>query len=193
MKKLFILVLSLIIGCSSGFVMNFSEDDVKNEKNIIPNSGFEDGDYNYTATPEKWIIMDKPTKTVFWDKEIYKSGEKSLKITYPQKTIKLISDSFAINPGAVYFMKAYIKSDKVTSKQVNLDFIVFDKEGKKINQFKKNFYVTANWTPLTLTAGFFKSGAKFARVIVSIPRKPDGIFWIDDVEAYNIHSFKKRK
>lgn len=193
MKKILIFLVLIVAGCFSGFVMNFSEDDIKNEENIIQNSGFEEGNYNYTALPEKWIIMDKPDKTIFWDKDVFHNGEKSLKINNPAKKINIVSDSFSIDPGAVYFVKAYIKSDRVTSKQIILNFIVFDKEGKKLNQFKKAFYPTADWTPIKLTAGFFKSGAKFARVIISVPRKRDGTFWIDDVNTYNIHSFKKRK
>ena len=173
--------------------MNFSEKDIKNEKNVLVNPSFENGFYSYNEIPEGWMVMDKPNGTIFWDKDVHNSGEKSLKIENPRKTIRLISDSFVINPEAVYYIRAFVKSDRLTSKQITLQFIVFDKEGKKVNVFGKKFFIEDKWTKLSLTAGFFKSSAKFARIIISIPRKPDVTFWIDDVEVYNIHSFMKRK
>ncbi len=193
MKKFVFIGLLVLAGCFSGFVMNFSEKDIKNEKNVLVNPSFENGFYSYNEIPEGWMVMDKPNGTIFWDKDVHNSGEKSLKIENPRKTIRLISDSFVINPGAVYYIRAFVKSDRITSKQITLQFIVFDKEGKKVNVFGKKFFIEDKWTKLSLTAGFFKSSAKFARIIISIPRKPDVTFWIDDVEVYNIHSFMKRK
>ncbi len=194
MKNLIFLVLIFLLsGCFSGFVMNLSDKDLQESQNVLSNPSFEDGLYSYESIPPNWMVMDKPSNTVFWDKEVANGGEKSLKIQRPLSSVKIISDSFPIDPGAVYYVQASVKTDNITSKQVALEFFVFDKEGNKLNVFKRKFYVQDKWTKLKLTAGFFKSNAKFARVIVIIPRKPDVTFWVDDINAYNIHSFMKRK
>ena len=193
MKNLIFLGLLILAGCFSGFVMNLSEQDIHNKINLVPNFSFEEGEYNYNAMPDKWMVLDKPKKVVFWDKDTFYGGNKSLKIEHPSKSIKIISDSFIIDPGAVYFIKAFVKSQKTTSSQVIINFFVFNIEGKKVNIFKKKFFVEDKWTKLTLTSGFFKSSAKFARVIITIPRKPDNTFWVDNIGVYAVHSFMKRK
>ena len=193
MKKIIFLGLLILSGCFSGFVMNLSEKDVHSKINLVPNYSFENGNYNYNSIPDKWLIMNKPKGVVFWDKDTSQEGEKSLKIEHPSKSVKIISDSFIIDPGAIYYITAYVKSDKVTSKQVTINFFVFNIEGKKVNIFKKKFYIENKWTKLSLTSGFFKSSAKFARVIITIPRKTDNTFWIDNVGVYSVHSFMKRK
>jgi hypothetical protein len=70
-------------------------------------------------------------------------------------------------------------------------FLAFNAKGKRVNKFSNKGYPKEDWTQIDLTSGFLNSTARFGRIIISIPKKPDKIFWIDDVESYNVYKIQK--
>jgi len=193
MNKFLIIVLIIITGCGVGFVVDLRESDLRDSKNIIYNSGFEKGRYVFSATPEGWIILDKPLHRIVWDNEAAHNGGKSLKIKFPDNKIVLISEAFSLNPEAVYHTRCFVKSQNNGSKPITFLFNAFDKNGKKVNSFSKKITSKQSWTSLEMNTGFLKSSAKFGRISLIFPSDGKNIYWVDDIESYLIHSFHKRK
>ena len=193
--KLIILqvIVILLIGCGVGFVVDFREQNIDFEENMIVNSGFEKGNYYNDNLPENWFVLEKTNGRIFWDNEIALNGKKSLRIQNPDQKISILSDAFSINSQAVYLCKAYIKNANVSTNPVIISFYAFDKNGKKVNKFSQKVYTHKKWTELKLTSGFLKSGAKYGRVKITIPHERKNTFWLDDVGCFYIHSFTKRK
>ncbi|MCD4818183.1 MAG: hypothetical protein K8S23_05795 [Candidatus Cloacimonetes bacterium] len=193
MNKILIIVLLIITGCGVGFVIDLRDSDQRDLINLVYNSGFESGDYDYDTTPEDWIVLNKPLNKIFWDNGESHNGEKCVKIKHPDRKISLISEAFSLNPEAVYQVKCFLKSQKDNSKSTLLTFSAFDKNGKKVNKFSKKIYPNQSWSSFELNTGFLKSSAKFGRITFIFPKDSKNVYWVDDVETYFIHSFHKRK
>ena len=115
MNRILIVVLLIITGCGVGFVIDLRDSDLRDSNNIVYNSGFENGDYDYNTTPEDWIVLNKPLNKIFWDNGEKHNGEKCVKIKHPDRKISLISEAFSLNPQAVYHVKCFLKSQKNAS------------------------------------------------------------------------------
>lgn len=192
MKKFLLLFCVFLVGCG-GFVANFSKKELTKEQNIILNSGFENGDYNYTEVPKHWYVINKPEATIFWDNNLAHKGSKCLKVEYPNRPVNIISESFPAGANSVFYTRCYIKSEKYSKSAVTLHFYAFDDEGKKTDIFTKKIYPNKKWTPMEIDVGFLKSAAQFARVTIIFPEDRENVYWIDDIEVYKMHTFKKRK
>jgi hypothetical protein len=191
-----IIVYAILLGlaaCGVGFVMNFTESELKESDNLILNYGFEKGDYEYNNLPEDWIVLEQSDKNVFWDDNVSLNGSKSLKFENSSSKLTLISDAFPLNPETVYYATCYLKSQMLSSKNVVLYFHAFDENGKKVNQFSRKLSPDTNWRRLALSIGFLKSSAKFGRITIMFPNDTNNIYWIDDVKCFAVHSFQKRK
>ena len=193
MNRILIILLLIITGCGVGFVIDLRDSDLRDSNNLVYNSGFESGEYDYDATPEDWIVLNKPLNRIFWDNGESHNGEKCVKVKYPDSKIYLISEAFSLNPQAVYHIRCFMKSEKSGSKPILLLFNAFDKNGKKVNTFSKKIYPQQNWNSLELNTGFLKSSAKFGRISLIFPKSSKNVYWVDDIEAYFVHSFHKRK
>ena len=102
-----------------------------------------------------------------------------------------ISDSFPIDPESVYFTRCLIKSNYKSNHAVTIRFLAFDSKGKQLNKFTEKYYPDTDWTTMRLTTGFFKTAARFGRIVVSFPSKPDKVFWLDDLESYSVYRIQK--
>ncbi len=192
MKKILYLFLILLTGCFFQTLSQFSEDDILDKKNIISNSGFESGKYEFDKIPDKWLILNKPENLVFWENGIHHNGERCLKIRNPNQKINLFSDAFNIHPENIYYSHCYVRADKSSNAHITLLFLAFDISGKRVNRFSRKIKPGKEWSKVELTTGFFKNSALFGRVVVSIPKKSNVTFWIDDVESYKVYKFRKR-
>ena len=194
MKLFYILLIGFVLSsCGVGFVMNLTDSDLEESLNMIFNSGFENGDYNYESIPPDWVVLDDKDEKVFWDNEIAHNGSKSLKFQETNQKFTLISEAFPLNTQAIYHTRCYVKAKKLFTKNVQIFFHAFDKNGKEVNQYHRKMLPDQNWKALELTSGFLKSSAKFGRVTIMIPHDEDNSYWIDDVKCYHLHSFQKRK
>ena len=99
------LILIAFSGCFFGSLSQFSDEEIAGKENLIPNSGFEEGTYNYDILPEHWLIVNKPHFEIFWDRTNGFAGEKSLKIQSPSEEINLFSDAFNIDTGAINYYR----------------------------------------------------------------------------------------
>lgn len=186
-------ILLLLLSCGVGFVMNFTDSELKESDNLIFNYGFEKGDYGYTNLPDDWIVLEQSEKVVFWDNNVALNGTKSLKFEKSSSKLTLISDAFPLNPETVYYATCYLKSQNLTTKNVVLYFHAFDENGKKVNHFNRKLSPDTNWRRLAMSIGFLKSSAKFGRITIMFPNDANNTYWIDDVKCFAVHSFQKRK
>ncbi|HPR17242.1 MAG TPA: hypothetical protein PLD62_03245 [Candidatus Cloacimonadota bacterium] len=189
MKIIGYALLLILTGCVFGSIANFSEDDIKNNENEIYNSGFES--ISTEAEMEGWTVLEDYSSVLSLVNDDFHTGKISLKISHPKERISIISDSFPIDPDAVYFSRCYVKSNYKSNLPVRLHFVVFDAAGKQLNTFQKKGYPDNVWSDISLNAGFFKPAARFARVFVSLPAREDKIFWLDDVESFKVYKIQK--
>ncbi|HHE64980.1 MAG: hypothetical protein B1H06_01040 [Candidatus Cloacimonas sp. 4484_143] len=187
-----VIALSVIIsGCVFGSIMQFSEIDIKDAENTVFNSSFEIKNSEDSKLPDGWMALDELENTVSWDNQNSASGERSLKIAHARKKVNIISDSFPIDPESVYFTRCLIKSNYKSNHAVTIRFLAFDSKGKQLNKFTEKYYPDTDWTTMRLTTGFFKTAARFGRIVVSFPSKPDKVFWLDDLESYSVYRIQK--
>lgn len=191
MKKLLLILLVIISSCFFGSIMNFSEKDIVGKENVVFNPSFENGEFEANSMPEDWMVLNKPENQIFWDDNYRHSGGKSLKIQYPKSKINIISDAFPIDAEAVYYSRCFVKSSYQSNHPVTIRFLAFNSKGKRVNKFSSKGYPGEDWTQIDLTSGFLKSTARFGRIIISIPKKPDKIFWLDDIDSYNVYKIQK--
>ncbi len=181
----------ILAGCVFGSISQFTEADIKQSQNEIYNSNFEILPDSETGELAGWTLMENSIDHISLVMDEFQSGEFSLKIANPAKKISLISDSFPIDPESVYYTRCYIKNNYKSNHPVELHFVAFNTAGKKMNSYKTHIYPDAVWTKAVLTAGFFKQEVRFARVIITFPARDDKVYWLDDVESYNIYKIQK--
>ena len=191
MLKIIVAISIVISGCVFGSIANFSEKDIKDAENVVFNSSFESGNKEGIVLPEGWMVLDELENTVSWDNQAAYGGEKSLKISYPKTKVSIISDAFPIDPKSVYFTKCMLKSNYKSNHAVTIRFLAFDSKGKQINKFSEKYYPETDWTMMNLITGFFKTSARFGRIVVSFPSKSDKVFWVDDLESYSVYRIQK--
>jgi len=191
MIKLIIAVALVTAGCFFGSIIDFSEQDIKGKENVIFNSGFEVGNFDVEPIPVGWTALNVQEELISSDLDIFSSGQRSLRIDHPNKKINLISESFPIDPEAVYFTRCYLKANYQSNHAVEVLFVAFDSKGKQVNKFKTKGYPIEDWTKVMLTTGFFKPTARFGRIIITFPNRPDKVFWVDDVESYDVYTIQK--
>jgi hypothetical protein len=188
----FILAVALITaGCFFGSIIDFSEQDIKGKENEVFNSSFEEGEFEVDRIPLGWNVLNDLKNTISSDTEVFNSGKRSFKISHPKKRITLISESFPIDPEGVYYSRCSLKTNYKSNHAVEILFVAFDAKGKQVNKYKAKGYPDENWSKVMMTTGFFKSNARFGRIIISFPNRQDKIFWLDDVESYMMYQIQK--
>ncbi|MCF7793999.1 MAG: hypothetical protein K9N09_07135 [Candidatus Cloacimonetes bacterium] len=186
----FVLVI-FISGCVFGSISDFSEADIKGSQNEIYNSSFEIISEQDEYELPGWILLDNSESFVSIVNSDFNSGQYSLKISKPNQKINLVSDSFPIDPESVYFNRLFVKTNYKSNHFIEIQFVAFDANGKKINDFETKYYPDDIWTKATLTTGFFKQNVRFARIIITIPARDDKVFWLDDIESYKVYKIQK--
>lgn len=183
------LLLTLIIaGCVFGSIAQFSESDIIGSHNEIRNSGFEE--VTDAENLPGWTLLNEDASVSIVHNE-FNSGLASVQINRPEQKVRLISDSFPIDPESIYLNRFYLKNNYLSNHQVQVDFIAFDAAGKKVNNFKINVTPDNIWSKFTFNTGFFKPKARFARIMITFPARDDKIYWLDDVESFRIYRFQK--
>ncbi|MDP8268859.1 MAG: hypothetical protein P9L97_09045 [Candidatus Tenebribacter davisii] len=191
MEKVIIVVLAVLSSCFFGSVMDFSEKDIKDKKNEVFNTSFEIGDYDLHKLPDGWYLLEDTSKYILWDNETSKTGSKCLKIENPKDKINIISDSFPIDADHVYYSRLFMKTNYNSNQSITIRFLAFDEKGKRVSKFSEHGLPRQDWTQIDITSGFLKSTARFGRIIISIPRKSDKIYWLDDIESYAVYRIQK--
>ena len=187
-----LIIIALLSGCAFGTISRFSEKDTEGKTNVIANSSFEEGEYYSTNIPEGWVVSNEMENSIIWEEEAHDESDRCLKIQNSEQKTNLISDEFIINSQSVYYTKCHIKSEKPTSEPVKLYLLAFDKKGNKVNEYCQEVVLDTQWNLVELTSGFFNQDAVVGHILISIPEDKDNVYWIDDVESYNVHKFAYR-
>ena len=191
MEKLVIIVMMILTSCFFGSIMHFSEKDIADAVNVVINSSFEDGKFNSEALPEEWMVLDDAAEKIIWDDNNMHTGSKCLRIEYPDHKLNIISDAFPINPEYIYYSRCFLRTNYQSNHPIIIRFLAFNAKGKRVNKFSNKGYPKEDWTQIDLTSGFLNSTARFGRIIITLPKKPDKLFWIDDVESYSVYKIQK--
>ncbi len=191
MEKIVIALMIILSSCFFGSVMNFSEKDIIGKKNEVYNSSFENGEFNPNILPEGWSLLDEASDYVAWNSEISRSGSKCIKVEHSEDKINIVSDAFPIDADQIYYSQFFVKANYNSNHLITIRFVAFDTNGKRVSKFSENGLPNTEWTQIDITSGFLKSTARFGRVIISIPRKSDKIYWIDDIESYAVYRIQK--
>ena len=187
-----LVTIALLSGCAFSTISRFSAEDAEGKENIVSNSSFDMVDEG-SNMPQGWVVLNEQENNIIWDDESHDDEGKCLKVENTNDTANLVSDGFNIDPQSVYYSRCYIKSNKISKDPVIMHFIAFDRNGKKVNDYKKEVAVEEDWTLVELTTGFFDNSATLARIAVSIPEGSDDTsYWVDDIESYNVHKFAYR-
>lgn len=191
MEKIIIALFIILSSCFWGSVMDFSEKDIKDNVNEVLNSSMENGEFTPDVLPENWFLLEGTTDFITWDNSNFHTGSKSLKIENPKENVNIISDAFPIDADYVYYSRLFVKTNYSSNQHITIRFLAFDTKGKRVSKFSDSGLPTQNWTQVDMTSGFLKSTARFGRIIISIPRKSDKIYWLDDVESYAVYRIQK--
>ena len=191
MEKFSIALVLILSSCFVGTVMDFSEKDINGKENEVYNASFENGEYDPDEMPDGWSLLDDKSNYILWDNKISRTGLKSLKIQHPKSKINLISDAFPIDADYVYYSRFFVKTNYDSNQLITIRFLAFDAYGNRVSKFSENDLPKQDWTQIDITSGFLKSTARFGRIIISIPKKPDKIYWLDDIESYAVYRIQK--
>lgn len=191
MEKIILALFFILSSCFWGTVMDFSEKDIKDSVNEVFNSSMENGDFELDELPDNWFILEGNTDCMIWDNNDFHTGSKCLKIENPKDNINIISDAFPIDADHVYYSRLFIKANYNSNQQITIRFLAFDVKGKRVSKFSDRGLPKQDWTQIDITSGFLKSTARFGRIIISIPKKSDKIYWLDDVESYAVYRIQK--
>ena len=191
MEKIIIVLFVFLSSCFLGTVMDFSEKDINGKENEVYNTSFENGEFASNEVPDGWSLLDNKSDYIVWDNEISRTGLKSLKVQHPKNKINLISDAFPIDANYVYYSRFFVKTNYDSNQLITIRFLAFDVNGNRVSKFSENDIPKQNWTQIDITSGFLKSTARFGRIIISIPKKSDKIYWLDDIESYAVYKIQK--
>jgi hypothetical protein len=185
----FVILVVIIAGCST--VPHFDRSDIKDQDNLLLNPSFELGQFDRDLLPLGWFSVVDDSGVIHWDQYNARTGNKSLKIRSRDDTVEIISESFPISPKNIYLISTYVKSLKPKHTSMKFAFMAFNKKGRKVNYFYDMSYPDSSWTEMSLRTGFLDDSARYARVIIILPEAAGTDFWIDDVECFIAHNFKK--
>ncbi|OPX26465.1 MAG: hypothetical protein B1H06_05645 [Candidatus Cloacimonas sp. 4484_143] len=191
MGKIIIVLFVFLSSCFLGTVMDFSEKDINGKENEVYNASFENGEYSPDKMPDGWSLLDNKLDHILWDNEISRTGLKSLKVQHPKNKINLISDAFPIDANYVYYSRFFVKTNYDSNQLITIRFLAFDVNGNRVSKFSENDIPKQDWTQIDITSGFLKSTARFGRIIISIPKKSDKIYWLDNIESYAVYKIQK--
>jgi len=185
----------LLSSCFSGSSLWFLEPDDPNTPNLVLNPSFETSDKTLPKLPAEWLVVSTLTdqsEPVSIDSQVLYAGRKSLKIEKSKRNMYLVSEAFKINYTGGYYSKMFIKAEKKMQKKAKLYFWTYDAAGNKLHSFSNSIKGTTEWKKTTVSAGFFKKKATFARIAIFIPKEANNTIWIDEVGCYPVHQFTNK-
>ncbi len=199
MKKNLIVLLcavSLLAGCFFGSTLNFTEADAEGKENVVINGGFENGVYgvyNPNSLPADWMVMrsDQSLSEVNWMDTGAAEGSRCIKIKGEKNTVSLISESFPIEPFTAYYNKLQMRASRDTDDRIECFFIVFDENGKKLEQDIHDVTIDNQWQKVEFSSAVYNNYARFARIIITINSTSDRLIWVDDVCSYQVFRFNE--
>jgi hypothetical protein len=192
-KNLFLIVFVgfLLVACIASSGLSFSKKDVKDFPNLIKNSDFEQRK-DSNAILKNWTVMDDSAKKFvrLTNQEHFK-GNNAIEIVNPTKDVLIISAAFEIKKDGGYYSYCHLKSLKKTDKRFTLLFFAFDKNGKRKDRYREKYRITQNWKQYDISSGFFDKNVKYGRVIISLPKDENQIYYLDDIESFKVYKFHK--
>lgn len=181
--------------CFMGSSLYFLEPDDPNAKNLVINPGFETADKKSPELPAGWLVVSTSTdqsEPVKITSEVIYAGRKSLQIENTRKNMYMVSEAFHINYVGGYYAKMSILAKKKMPKRARLYLWVYDAGGNKLHTFQKSIKGTTKWKKATISAGFLKEKATFARLAIFIPKDPNNTIWLDETGCYVVHKFSNK-
>ncbi|MDP8231143.1 MAG: hypothetical protein P9L91_00575 [Candidatus Zophobacter franzmannii] len=192
MRVLIIMLSALILsGCIVKNSIMFKEESAVGKPDLMINGDFEEslaveGDY---VAP--WFVMakDKEIEVLQIDATVAANGTNSLKIEPSGQRKLIVSESFDIESKDGYFVKGSLKSTSANRSTITMEFRSYDKKGKLRDKFSMPYVPGDEWQKLTISAGLFKSSARYGRIIFIVPSYQHEPIWIDSVGCFKVHEF----
>lgn len=187
-----VFVMLLLSSCFVGSSLIFFESDAAGKPNLVSNPGFVPAQ-NAQANLQGWTLIniDESMKIpVSYDYESTAEGKSSLRFDPSEQDIVIVSDPFHVRRYGGYYVRASIRSTADLLKKVQLRFFTYDENGKQINKFQHKIKPGQDWDRHTISAGFIDTRSSFGRVAILIPAFSKGSVWIDDIGAFDVHSFR---
>ncbi|HRY83196.1 MAG TPA: hypothetical protein P5533_01035 [Candidatus Cloacimonadota bacterium] len=187
-----LLVLVLLSSCFVGSSLVFFEADAVGKPNLVHNPGFLPGKNAEQGLPGWTLInIDEKMKIpVSYDTVSTAEGKTSLRFDPSEQDIVIVSDAFRVRRYGGYYIRANVRGTADLLKKVQLRFFTYNENGKQINKFQHKFMPGADWDRYTISAGFIDTRSTFGRVALVIPAFSKGSIWIDEVGAFDVHSFR---
>ncbi len=194
MKKnlLFIIIAGFLLSaCIASSGLSFSKKDVKDFPNLVQNSDFEIPN-DSTNVLKNWTIMNDTAKkfVVLTNKESF-SGKNALEIKNPSQDVLIISDAFEIDHNGGYYSYCHLKSLNKCDKKITVFFFAFDGNGKRKDRYREKYNISQDWKQYDVSSGFFDRNVKYGRIIISLPKDENQIYYLDDVESFKVYKFNK--
>ncbi len=187
------ILLSILIlsGCVVKNSILFKDESAVGKPDLIINGSFEESlnkDDNYT-TP--WLVMakDKSIEVLKIDTNHSAEGSNSLLIEPTGQRKLIVSESFSIDKNAGYYVKAFVKSTNANKTTVKMEFRSYNKKGELKDKFTVPIKPGDSWEAVEISAGLFKSTAKYGRIIFIIPSYQNEPLWIDNIGCFKVHEF----
>ena len=190
--SILIFVMLLLSSCFVSSSLIFFESDAVGKPNLVSNPSFVQSQ-NPQENLKGWTLIniDESMKIpVSYDYESTAEGKSSLRFDPSEQDIVIVSDAFHVRRYGGYYVRANIRSTADLLKKIQLRFFTYDVNGKQINKFQHKLKPTAEWDKYTISAGFIDTRSTFGRVAIVIPAFSKGSIWIDDIGAFDVHSFR---
>lgn len=189
------LLILLLLGLSSCFVgssLVFFESDTAGKPNLIHNPSFLPPKAAGQGLPG-WTLLNIDEKMKIpasYDTLSTTEGKTSLRFDPSEQDIVIVSDAFRVRRYGGYYIRANVRGTADLLKKVQLRFFTYNDNGKQINKFQHKFMPRADWDKYSISAGFIDTRSTFGRVAIVIPAFSKGSIWIDEVGAWDVHSFR---
>ena len=191
--SLLAVMLLVLSSCFVSSSLIFFESDAEGKPNLVVNPSFAPPKNTLGEGPQGWTLIniDPDMKIpVSYDFENTAGSNNSLRFDPSEQDILIVSDAFHVRRYGGYYIRAHVRSTADLLKKVQLRFFGYDENGKQINKYQNKFKPTAEWDKYTISAGFLDTRSTFGRVAIIIPAFSKGSVWIDDVGAFDVHSFR---
>ncbi len=194
MKKILFLIISIgfvLTACIASSGLSFSKKDVRDLPNLVQNFGFEKS-ADSVGVLEHWTVMDDSVRKFakVTDKEHFE-GKKALEIKNPEKDVLIISDAFEIDNKGGYYSYCHLKVLNKTNKKITVLFFAFDENGKRKDRYRERYTISKDWKQYDISSGFFDKNVQYGRIIISLPKDKNQIYYLDDVESFKVYKFHK--
>ncbi len=187
------LILSVLMlsGCVVKNSILFKEESSIGKPDLIINGSFENSINDNDDFVSPWFIMakDKSIEVLKIAEDTSADGKNSLLIEPSGQRKLIVSESFDIENLGGYYVKGNIKSTDANKSTIRMEFRSYDKKGKLKDKISVPVKPQGSWMPVEISAGLFKSTARYGRIIFIIPSYQNESIWIDDVGCFKVHEF----